>query len=169
MQVSISKRTLATVVVAVVVVAATWLLVNWLVVTDTKRIDRMLEEAARAVERNDIDYIVDNCLDPEFKFATLDREGTRQWMKDAVQRFDVKGLRKYSNEVTLNGDSAHATMRAFVSGGRLPGDQRLDWEIDLHKRGGEHWGIRGVRIFYFLMGERRELDPELILHQGPEF
>jgi len=163
MRVSISIRALVVVLVVIIVGVATWVLVDRLVVTDAKRIDRMLGEMAKAAERRDVDYVVDKCLDADFKFGRMDREGTRKWGKDVLQSFEIRTFNKYSTEIEVKGDSAHATMRTFVSGGRVPGDQRVDWDIELARRDGDNWRIMSVRVFVFVMGVRRELDPEDVM------
>ena len=169
MRISVSMRTLLATAVVVIVAASAWVLVDWLVVTDTERIDGMLGEAAKAVERKDLDFMVEKCLNADFKFGRLDREGWREWAKDAMTRFEVRNFKKYSAEIKVKGETAHATMRTFVSGGRIPGDVRLDWEIELRKRDSEHWGMESVRVFFFLAGERREIDPEEILRHAGDY
>ena len=160
MRVTISMRTLVIVSAVVVLAVATWVLVDWLVVTDAKRIDATLTLAAQAAERHDMDAIVDECLDPDFRLGHMDREATRAWGKEILVHFNIVSVKKYGADVTVTGPTAHANVRAFVRSERMPGDRRLDWEFDLRKRDDTHWRITGVRVFVFFPGARQELPLE---------
>ncbi len=159
MRISISYRTLLIVGVAAALLLGTWLLVDWLVVTDSERIHQMLDEATEAVERQDIDFIVDQCLDPDFQLGHLDREKTRDWGKGVIKTYEVQSVRAYSVESTVDGDSAQTTMRTFVKVGIIPGEQRLDWKFQL-KRRDNRWGIVRVQVFHFFQGKLHELPLE---------
>lgn len=157
MRIAISLRTLLIVVVLFVLVGGGWVIIDWLILTDAERIDSLFDRASEAAERHDVDFIVDECLDEEFALGNLDREGVRAWAKTVLTTFKVRSIRKYSIDVAVDGDVAEATVRVFASGGRIPGDQRLDWEVELRRRPDDRWYIRRVRAFGFMGGQRREL------------
>ncbi len=157
MRVAISLRTLLIVIALFGLVGGGWVIIDWLILTDAERIDRLLDRAAEAAERHDADFIVDECLDEEFALGNLDREGARAWAKTVLTTFKVKSIRKYSIDVAVDGDDAQATVRVFASGDRIPGDRRLDWEVELRRRQDNRWYIRRVRAFGFMGGQRREL------------
>lgn len=166
MRIAISMRALLVLVAVVALAVGTWVLVDWLVVTDAERIDGMLTLAARAAERHDIDFIVDQCLDPDFRLDRLDREGTRSRWKGVFGTFKIVSVQKYSAEVKVNGDTAEAVVKTFVKGGRLPGDFRLDWEFELRRGGASDWRITKVRVFHFVGGQRLPLDLEEIMRNA---
>ena len=157
LRIAISLRTLLIVVVLFSLVGGGWIIIDWLIITDTERIDSLFDRASEAAERHDADFIVDECLDEEFALGNLDRERARTWAKTVLTTFKVKSIRKYSSDIAVDGDVAQATVRVFVSGGRIPGNPRLDWEVELRRRLDNRWYIRRVRAFGFMRGQRREL------------
>ncbi len=158
MRIVISLRALRIGLLLVGLVGGGALLVDRLIETDAERIEGLFDAASRAAERHDVDTLVDKCLDEEFVLGHLDREGTRAWARDVLSAFQVTSIKKYSTQVTVDGDRAQATVRTFVRGGRIPGDRRLDWEVELRRTPEDRWKIRRVQAFYFLGRQRQRLN-----------
>ena len=158
MRIVISLKALVVGLLLVGVVGGGALLVDWLIVTDEERIDRLFDEASRAAERHDVDTIADEYLDEEFVLGRLDREGARAWAKGVLATLQVTSIRRCSTKVTVDAEGAHAIVRTFVRGGRIPGDQRLDWEVELRRTAEGSWKIRRVQAFIFYGGQRRPLN-----------
>jgi hypothetical protein len=163
MTLTIPVRALVMVLCAGLLLLTVWVVVDWLVVTDAERIDGVLNKAAKAAEKREVDFLVDNCLHPSFKLGTLDRETTRARGKEALEFFELTQVKKYSSDVKVTGDTAHAKVRTFVSGGKRPTEMRVDWELNLQREGERSWGITGARAFWLIGFNRQELPLEDLL------
>lgn len=148
MYVRLSRRGLV-ILAAAVAAAGIGLLVYWLVDTDVKRVKRTLDALARAVETNDVEAVTP-FFDPSFRMAGMDTEEFRVWYGGVLLFVKVKQVSIYDREVTIDRedrDLAVATVQTFVAADRRPGEPRIDWRLELRRRGDE-WKVSSVRAFW---------------------
>jgi len=158
MHVTISLRALLALIILLGVVGGGLILTDWLVLTDAERIEELLKQWAEAAERHEVDYITEECLADDFRLGDMDRTRTRLWAKEALTVFKVTSVKPISTEADVHGDLADVEVKTFIRTTSTVGDQRIDWKIEMVRDRRDHWRIRRVRAFYFLHGQRRELD-----------
>ena len=162
MQVTIPVKWVVVAAIVVVPAVVVWLLVDWLVVTDSERIRAVLDRTAAQAEAGDVDRLVDENLDADFRLAGLDRERFRAWLKKALARYDVKGIRSYQTQDKVTGDTASATVRTVVQTGSIAGDQRVDWDVEMVKRPDDDWRILSVKGYVWTGGDRVEWTSRIV-------
>lgn len=149
MQIRITGLRLIILVVLVLGVGGYFLL-DWLIVTDVERVDGIIEELARLVEKNDVASVM-AYLDESFRMGQLDLEEFREWYTGTLEVVRAREVSLYETTVELDEtdeDLARALVLTFVEMENPPGFHRIDWRLEFRRRGEHTWKVSNVRAFW---------------------
>jgi len=152
LQIIVTKR-LALIVGVVVAGVGLWFLLDWLIVTDADRVEQTLGRLSEAVERGDTGAVKAE-VDETFALGKIDIEGLEPWLEDALKHYGPLDISMLSTDVETDADVAKVNAETWVEGERILGRYRIDWKLELVRRG-ETWKLR--RLQGFIQPGNREL------------
>jgi ketosteroid isomerase-like protein len=143
-------------------VATGGLLLAQLVETDRERIDAVLADIARDLERGRTDavrrHLDEDYIGFEYMGSAVDKAGAVRLAERVIRTRGVKSIRATAVRVTVEGDSATSrfgTIIEFADGGGRAGRVPLRWQMEWIRRDGAWKIYRAARPEYGLAGPGR--------------
>ena len=149
MQIRITRRRTVVLCLAVLVVAGAFFW-DHMVVTEEERIETVIEEAALALERNDLDTCL-TYLDEDCRLMGRPVKSLRKLLEEAIRSYPLREADPYGIDVTLDEENPNRARAKVVSAVILRdyGEERkIDWKLELVRHDDHNWRLTNITPYF---------------------